>query len=532
MSATQGGPPTSAEQPPRKRTTRDVIRQSGTTSTAAAASVLSGLVLDVVIAATYGAGAATDAFFVAARIPLGLVAVVMVGANQALVPAISTWLARKSRDETWRLTSLLTLGTLGLVGGLSALLALFASPLMRLTAPGMSADSVALAASLFRVMLIVVPLVALAEVFRALLNALHSFLAPAAMHVVLNGLAVGAILWRGDGNVHVIAWAYVAGSLAQLLFMMAIAYRRGFRMHRGMGIRDPEVVAVGRLCVRPLLGAGLNPLARVGEQLFVSYLPAGSITILNYGYRLVSAIGGTVLFRSVIVVLLPRLTKVTAEGDEQGIRSTTRLGIRILLVISVALTVLMAVLSVPAVRALFHRGSFSETDATILGLAMVVYSASIIGSGVQRGMLAPFFARLDTKTPLRNTLYGVMANLVLVPICMLPFGTRDPYAVIGVAAAYSIAQYVNVAHIWFHLRRDIGTSSTGMSELVLPLIAAAAACLGVLLLGYRLFDLGGTDQTRFVLLLETGVVGLAGLAVFAAVGSAFRLPDLRRLRRV
>jgi murein biosynthesis integral membrane protein MurJ len=520
----------SQQEPHQKRTTRDVIRQSGTTSIAAAASVLSGLVLDVVIAATYGAGTSTDAFFVAARIPLGLVAIVMVGANQALVPAISTWLVRKGRDETWRLTSLLSLGTLGLVGGLSALLALAALPLMRLTAPGLPADSIALAASLSRVMFIVVPLVALAEVFRALLNALHSFLAPAAMHVVMNGLAVGAILWRGDGNVHVIAWAYVAGSLAQLLFMIGIAHRKGFRMHRGMGIGDPEVVAVGRLCVRPLLGAGLNPLARVGEQLFVSYLPAGSITILNYGYRLVSAIGGTVLFRSVIVVLLPRLTRVTAEGDEQGIRSNTRLGIRILLVISVALTVLMAVLSVPAVRALFHRGSFSETDATILGFVMVVYSASIIGSGVQRGMLAPFFARLDTRTPLRNTLYGVVANLILVPICMLPFGSRDPYAVIGVAAAYSIAQYVNVAHIWFHLRRELGIRSTGMAALALPLVAAAGTATGVLLLGYRLLDLGGTHHGRLSLLLRTVAVGLAGLAVFAAVGSALRLPDLRRLR--
>ena len=86
----------------------------------------------------------------------------------------------------------------------------------------------------------------------------------------------------------------------------------------------------------------------------------------------------------------------------------------------------MAVLSLPAVRALFHRGNFSSDDATILGVVLVVYAASIIGSGIQRGMLAPFFAKLDTKIPLRNTLYGVIANLALVPICMLPFGTARP----------------------------------------------------------------------------------------------------------
>ncbi len=465
----------------------------------------------------------------AARIPLGLVAIVMVGANQALVPAISTWLVRKDRLETWRLTSLLLTATLIVAGGIALVGGLLAWPLMRVTAPGLSAAEVDLAASLARVMFIVVPLVALAEVLRALLNAFHSFVAPAAMNVVMNGLAAGAILWRGDSNVHVIVWAYAAGALTQLVFMAFIAIRKGFRFRASARIRDPEVISVGGLCVRPLLGAGLNPLARVGEQLFVSFLPAGSITILNYGYRLISAIGGTVLFRSVMVVLLPRLTKVTAQKDERAIRSTTRLGIRILLVVSVALTVLMAVLAEPAVRALFHRGSFSSEDAAILGYALAVYSASIIGSGVQRGMLAPFFARLDTRTPLRNTVYGVLANLALIPICMLPFGRHDPYAVIGVAAAYSLAQYVNVGHAWYHLRHDLGIRSTGMRELAIPLTAAALASTGALLVGYKLFDLG-VPQPRWQLLLETGLVGLVGLGVFAAVGSALRLPDLRRLR--
>jgi putative peptidoglycan lipid II flippase len=195
----------------------------------------------------------------------------------------------------------------------------------------------------------------------------------------------------------------------------------------------------------------------------------------------------------------------------------------------VALTVLMAVLSLPAIRALFHRGNFSSADAKILGITLVVYSASIVGSGIQRGMLAPFFAKLDTRIPLRNTVYGVVANLILVPLCMLPFGRDDPYAVVGVAAAYSLAQYVNVGHIWFHLRRTLGVRSTGMAQLVLPLTVAAVVSGGVTLLGYRLLDLGG-PHTRWGLLVETGAVALVGLAVFAGVGSALRLPDLRRLR--
>src|SRR5258705_1735866 len=101
----RGRPPSPDEGRPdaRRTQTRAVVRQSGLTSLAAMAAVGSGLVLDVAIAATFGAGAATDAFFVAARLPLGLVAVVMIGANQALVPSISTWLERHGEEPTWRL---------------------------------------------------------------------------------------------------------------------------------------------------------------------------------------------------------------------------------------------------------------------------------------------------------------------------------------------------------------------------------------------------------------------------------------------
>lgn len=163
------------------------------------------------------------------------------------------------------------------------------------------------------------------------------------------------------------------------------------------------MVATGRLCVRPLAGASLNPLARVGEQLAVSFLPPGSITILNYGYRLISAIGGSILFRSMIVALLPRLTEATANDDRDNLHDTIRLGTRIMLTISLLLTALMAVLAKPAAVAIYGRGSFSASDseAAVLGWVLAVYSASLVGSAVQRSRLAHFFARLDTRVPFR-----------------------------------------------------------------------------------------------------------------------------------
>jgi putative peptidoglycan lipid II flippase len=492
---------------------RDVVRQSGLTSIAAALAIASGLLLDVVVVKRFGATGRTDAFVQAALIPLGLVAIAMVGANQALVPTITTWLLQRGRAETWRLCSVL-LGA-AVVGGaaLVAVAALIAWPLMRGISWGFTAEQVDLAASLTRVMFLIVPLVAVAEIFRALLNARYSFFAPAFMNVVMNGVATVMVVLWGD-TLQAVAWAYVAGAAAQAVFMLVTAMVRGFRPRATFAVRDPEVRAAGRLLVRPLAGAGLNPLARVAERALVSFLPSGALTLLAYGYRLISAIGGSVLFRSVMVALLPRLTEEAHRDDVREFRRTTNLGVRIMLAISIPLTTLMAVLSVPATIAIFNRGNLGRDDAELLGVALAVYAASIVGSAWQRALLAPFFARKDTRVPLRNTVYGVVANLALVPLLVLPFGRDSADGIIGVAAAYSIAQYVNVAHAWYRMRRDLGIRLEGMRSFVARLVAATAVMTGVLVAGYAGLDLGA-PHGRWELLALTCAVALAGLVTLA-----------------
>ena len=95
--------------------------------------------------------------------------------------------------------------------------------------------------------------------------------------------------------------------------------------------------ASGSCASGPLGAAGLNPVARIGEQLMVSFLPPGSITVLNYGYLVISAVGGTVFFRSVIVALVPRLTDAHNHGGQAEVRRFTGLGDAIMLAISLPL---------------------------------------------------------------------------------------------------------------------------------------------------------------------------------------------------
>jgi murein biosynthesis integral membrane protein MurJ len=520
----RGVSPGGGEPPSGRHSDRAIFRQSGLTGIAAGAGIIAGLVLDVSIALRFGAGFNTDAFFVASRIPIGLVAVVMAAANQALVPAFRTSLTQRGERSTDRLISMVLAVVLIAGVALVALTWLIAWPLMRVTAPGISGSEVTLAASMVPIVFAMVPLVAIAEVMRAYLNARYAFVAPALMTVVLNGLGAAMILVLplldpSFKNIHLVAYAFLAGAVAQAIFMVLMAIRQGLRIRPALDLADTQLRALGKLCIRPLGAAGLNPVARVGEQVMVSFLPTGSITILNYGYLVVSAVGGTVFFRSVIVALLPRLTDAHNRAGQAEVRRYTGLGVRIMLAISVPLTAFMAVLGLPAAVLVFDRGQFLLSKAELLGDVLIVYSISLVGSAVQRAVLAPFYARLDTRTPLRNALYGVAANLVLLPLLVLPFGIHNKYAILGVALAYSLAQYVNVAHGWYRVTRTDGNPGRGVLGFTLRLALASVISALSMIGAYVVLNLGGESRAgdRLHLLICTPIAGVIGLAVLVAV---------------
>lgn len=498
-------------------------------------AVGSGLLLDVVTAALFGAGAETDAFFAAARLPFALTAVLMVLSTQILVPSFATWFVDFAGPRAKRLaTTVLLTGTVtGLL--VAGILALVADPLLTLIAPGFSTAQHELAVELSRVMVLMIPLTAGSEVLRAWLNARHSYLIPAGMTLILNLTAVGVILVSGGGDVRWISVAYVVGATVQFGLMLAFAAGRGFRPARP-AVRDPEMARLGRMAVRPTLGAGLNPVVRIAETFAASFLPDGSVTIVHYGNRLVSAVGGTVLFRSVMVATLPRLTRAFAEGRQAAASSVTRLSIRVMAAISLPLTGLGLVLAVPLTVAVFSRGEFAGDDARILGLTLSVYALSFAGSGLQRALLAPFYAVRNTRVPLANTIWGVVANLLLLPLFVLPIvgqdlGVSEELGVLGIAAAYSVAQYANVWHAVHRLRRanlvDLSGLARPLTRSAVAAVAGALAAGGVVLL---VSQSGEEWLTSDLVTLFGSLAALAaGLLITLAVESTD--PELRRAVR-
>jgi putative peptidoglycan lipid II flippase len=494
-------------------------------------AVVSGLALDVVIALSFGVGSTTDAFFVAARLPVGVVMVLLSGASLGLVPVFSR--IRETHGAAGADAVSTSVLALVLLGGtaIATLVALAAPAIVSLLAPGLDPQTLATASMLLRILVLVMPLTAWAEVLRSIANARDSFALPAAANIALNLVAASFILATSHRGVVSAAWAYVAGGIARIVVLVVWNLYLGWRpVWRASGLggwRDTTARSALALSVRPSAGAGLAPLVRIVEGIFASFLPVGSITILNYGYRLIFAISGTVVFRSILGVLLPGLTRAAAAKDEATERRLTGQGIRAVVLLAGLLTGLLISLGEPGAALIFNRGRVDPAQIAPLGFVLAGLALSLIPEGIQRTLQQPFYARLDTRSPLRNSLLGAGINIALIPLLVAPFAGAQE-ALFGIVAAFVLADWIAAVDAWRRWRALTG-HTLGISRLAMALTAGIAVSVALGLALSRWWGLSGRTD-----IVGVGLVGLASVlvgVVYFVVTVALDPALARRARR-
>lgn len=485
---------------------RGLARHSAGIAAFAGLGVLSGFLVDVAMAAIFGAGAGTDAFFIAATIPFALSSLLLAASNQVLVPLVNGWFRDAGeREALERLGRLL--GTALAVGaGIAVLGALLAPVIPWGIAVGAGAETKRAAAAMTALLFVTVVTRVGAEVLRAALNARFSFVGPALMPFVesLTVLGVMLLLHRRLG-VASVAVGYVVGGVAQLGFIGAVALARGVLVLPRFGLGREETRRIRRLLALPLAGAALTMAARVAERFFASFLPPGHITILNYGWVVVNSIGGAVFFRSVVVALLPRLSE--AKEDDAATRRILGDGVILMLLISVPLLVALGVLAHPLVEVAFQRGRFGPTQAALLAQVIAIYALQFPFDAVNRVYMSYWFARLVTSVPFRNVVLMVVLDVAFAAVLFRPLGIH------GIALAYGIAAVGYLVHGAWSVHRRVALPGRPIlghaGRILVASLVSGAAMWGTLRFLPVADDLAGR-------LLRAAVPGIVGLAVLVA----------------
>ncbi|MGD9603026.1 MAG: murein biosynthesis integral membrane protein MurJ [Gammaproteobacteria bacterium] len=412
-----------------------------------------GLVRDSVIAAVFGASHATDAFFVAFKIPNLFRRLFAEGAfSQAFVPVLGAYKAERSETETRELVGAVT-GVLTAILCAVTVFGVVAAPLViMVVAPGFVNDAArfALTVELLRLTFPYLFFIALTALFAGVLNTYRRFAVPALTPALLNVALIGAALLvapRLAEPVLALAMGVLAGGVLQLALQVGAAWRAGVLSRPRVAWRHPGVQRIMALMLPGIFGVSVAQLNFLVDTLIASYLREGSISWLYFSDRLMEFPLG-IFGIALGTVILPSLSEYHARGDHRMFSETLDWALRIVLLITVPSAVGLAVLAGPILSTLFQYGRMSEFDVIMSARSLVTYAFGLSGFILVKVLAPGFFSRQDVRTPVRIGVIALVSNLVLNLVLVWPLQHA------GLALATSLAAFVNAGLLFRLLRRN------------------------------------------------------------------------------
>ncbi|HEX9433805.1 MAG TPA: murein biosynthesis integral membrane protein MurJ [Burkholderiales bacterium] len=411
-----------------------------------------GYVRDFFIARAFGAGLATDAFFVAFRIPNLLRRLFAEGAfSQAFVPVLAEYKNRQSPEETRQLVDgVSTALFLALV--VTAALGVAISPvIVYLSAPGFAADPAKfeLTVRMLRICFPYIAFISLVALAAGVLNTWNRFAVPAITPALLNVAFIVAALFLAkyfDPPIVALAWAVFAGGVLQLAFQIPFLVRLGLLPRWRLDFSHPGVRRVLKIMLPATFGVSVAQISLLLNTIFASYLPSGSVSWLYYADRLMELPAG-MLGVALGTILLPSLSKYHADSNREEYARLLDWGLRMTVLLAVPAAAALAVIAMPLVASLFHYGRFGADDAWMTCRALIAYSIGLIGMILVKILAPGFYARQNVRTPVK---IGIV-TLILTQLMNLAF--IGPLQHAGLALAIGLGACLNAALLYRVLRR-------------------------------------------------------------------------------
>lgn len=473
---------------------RGLLRSSLIVSVMTLLSRVLGLIRDVVIAIFLGASSNADSFFVAFKIPNFLRRLFAEGAfSQAFVPVLSEYKENGSRESVKLLVDR-TAGALGGVLLLVASVAVVAAPVVAtLFAPGFRDDPAKfqLTTDMIRITFPYLFLISMTGFAGGILNTFGRFAVPAFTPVLLNICLISSALYLSSYFAEpamALAWGVLMAGCVQLVFQLPFLQQIQMLPRPRWDWYNEGVQKIVTLMIPALFGVSVSQINLLLDTILASFLPTGSISWLYYSDRLVELPLG-VFAIAIATVVLPNLSRQRAGGNENAFVSTLDWGLRTVLLMALPAAVALMLLAEPILITLFQYGELQMRDVEMAALSLRAYTLGLIPFMLIKVLAPGFYARQDTKTPVRIGIIAMVANMVMNIALVVPLHHYWQVGHAGLALATAGSAWLNAGLLYRGLRRDVGfTPLAGWWRYNLQLLLGVAAMAGCLTLGLQWFN--------------------------------------------
>lgn len=502
-----------------------VAKAAGVVGISTMLSRIFGFIRDMVVARYFGAGMATDAFFVAFRIPNLLRRLLAEGSlTVSFVPVFTEYLKTRTREEALELANV-AFTILSIILVAISIIGVLASPyIVALMAPGFMKvpDKFALTVLLTRIMFPYIFFISLVALCMGILNSLRHFAAPALSPVILNIAMIAAALLLRDFFVEPIlalSVGVMVGGFLQLGMQLPALLQKGVRPRPDFHFRHPGVKRIGKLMIPAAFGAAVYQINIFISTLIASFLPGGSVSFLYYADRVVELPLG-VFAIAIGTASLPSLSEQVSRGEFKEMKETLSFSLRLILFIAIPASIALIALREPIISVLFQRGAFDSSSTALTAQALLYYSLGLWAFSAIRVVISGFYSLQDTKTPVQVGVAALVINTLFSVALMFPLKHG------GLALATSIATAFNVIVLYIILKKRIGRFlEDGFTISVARIIAASLVMwLSFILIGLVFPWSNEAPQAGKVVLLT--VLISAGLAAFLIASIVLRIREM------
>lgn len=506
--------------------TRTLAKAAGLLMLTQLASRILGFFRESIMAGFFGKTSATDAYQTAFILP-DLLYWLLVGGvlSSAFIPVFSEYINKGKEEEGWRVvSSVVNIIFIGL-SSLVILAILFTPQFIHLQVPGFTKENQALAVHLTRIILVQPLILALSGLTMGVLNSYKIFW-PSALGTVLYNACVilfGVILARPNNPQTISGFAIgvVVGAFVNFLVQIPALRRVGLRYYPVIDWHHPGVKRIGMLAVPIILSYALNQIQVVVNSNLGSHLVAGSITSIWYSYRLFQLPVG-IFALAIAVAVFPTLNEQATLNRWKDFIQTSSNAVRVVIFITLPISVGMIVLRYPLIRVLFQHGAFKATDTLATAIPLLYFAVGISAQSVIQILPRMFYALQDTWTPVTLGILSMLANIIFMFLLVKPLQTG------GLAFATSLAAVFNMIALLYVLRKRLKQIDgwrilwTSLQSLGASVLMGAVVWFWAEWLNSHL----GSGTMGSIIILITGSV--LGALIFAGAAKVMRMEEFNQ----
>jgi putative peptidoglycan lipid II flippase len=470
-------------------TKRQIFQGSLVVGTLSLVGSITGILVETAIAAKLGMSARSDVFYVSYTLPYVVTTLLAASGQFSLVPFFASIEASGKLEDLARgFSYAVSVGAAGLTA-MAALGSAAAPWLMRGIAPGLTADQLATATQLARWLFFVIVPAGVAEVLRSFLLSRHSFALPSAAGFFRNIAVIVGVVWGFHRfGYYSLVLGYFAGHLLQVAVLAA-------KTAISFPVRYSPRVRGGGEPFRNLRGAGAAQLGvAVGwqgvvvvERIIASFLPAGALTALNWGLKIMSTMG-ELAAGSIGTSALPGLSRAAARKEEAEQQRIFQSTLELALVLVAPLVVFCLELRRPIIRLIFQRGNFTPEATSQMASIFFYYSLSLLLYAGLRVLAFQLFARQEGMAYLRISIlqFALTVGFDLLYVGILRWGPKGiPLAMVtGLALTAAWAYRKNLCDLkatwdralrWFFAKNLLGAGLAAATVAGLEFLSPAPA---------------------------------------------------------